>query len=107
MAGHKSWNELRAKMSPQRRERARRAAMAEIKRHMLLSELRTAAGKTQVQVAKSMGITQPTLSHLESQEDMQVSTLQRIVQALGGELEIIARLPDREITLSQFGEPRD
>jgi transcriptional regulator with XRE-family HTH domain len=71
---------------------------------MLLAELRRAAGKTQVEVAESMGITQPTLSHLESQDDMQIGTLQRIVEALGGELEITAKLPTGRVSLSQFSE---
>ena len=39
-------------------------------------------------------------------EDMQISTLRRIVEALGGELEIIAHLPAGRIALSQFMEPR-
>jgi transcriptional regulator with XRE-family HTH domain len=61
---------------------------------------------TQAQVAQSLGVKQPTLSQLESQDDMQISTLRRIVEALGGELEIIATLPTGRIALSQFREPR-
>jgi predicted transcriptional regulator len=57
---------------------------------------------TQVELAKTIGITQPTLSHLESQSDMQISTLRRIVEALGGRLDIVATLPAERITLSQF-----
>ena len=34
-----------------------------------------------------------SLSRIESQDDIQVSTLQRLVRALGGELEIIAHFP--------------
>jgi hypothetical protein len=37
-----------------------------------------AVGLTQEEVAQSLGIKQPTLSRLESQEDMQVSTLRRL-----------------------------
>jgi hypothetical protein len=39
---------------------------------------------------------------LEKQSDMQISTLQRIVRALGGELEMIARFPRRSVKLGQF-----
>jgi transcriptional regulator with XRE-family HTH domain len=77
-----------------------RADLAE----MLLSEIRRLAGLTQEQLAGSLGITQPTLSQLESQGDMQISTLRRIVEALGGELEIIATLPTGRISLSQFND---
>ena len=36
------------------------------------------------------------------QSDMQISTLQKIIAALGGEVEIIARFPKSQIRLSQF-----
>jgi transcriptional regulator with XRE-family HTH domain len=57
---------------------------------------------TQIQLAKALGVKQPTLSQMESQDDMQISTLRRIVEALGGSLEIIATLPTGRIALSQF-----
>ena len=46
--------------------------------------------------AKRLHITQPAVSKLERQTDMQLSTLAGIVQAMGGTLEITARFPDRE-----------
>jgi len=63
-----------------------------------------ATGLTQEEVAASLGIKQPTLSRIESQDDIQVSTLQRLVRALGGELEIIAHLPGRDVRIRQFKE---
>ena len=33
---------------------------------------------------------------------MQISTLRRIIQALGGQLEIVAELPHATVRLSQF-----
>jgi hypothetical protein len=50
----------------------------------------------------ALGIKQPSLSRLESQHDMQVSTLQRLVKALGGEVELIAHLPGGTIRIRQF-----
>jgi len=64
-----------------------------------LRELRRLAGKTQVELARSMGIAQPTLSRLEVQADMQISTLRRLVSALGGRLEIVASVAAGRITL--------
>jgi transcriptional regulator with XRE-family HTH domain len=49
---------------------------------MLLSEIRQVTGLTQAEVAASLGIKQPTLSRIESQSAIQVSTLQRLVRAL-------------------------
>ena len=74
----------------------------EMMAEMLLAEIRKAVGLTQEQVAESLGIKQPTLSRLESQDDMQISTLRRLIEALGGELEIIAHLPGGDIRLCQF-----
>lgn len=97
----RNFRELEAKMSPERRARAQ-AKAKEMLAAMLLSEIRKEAGITQEQLAQTLGVKQPTLSKLESQDDMQISTLHRIVDALGGQLEIIARLPQGEVRLSQF-----
>ena len=69
---------------------------------LLLSELRQATGKSQRQVADALGIKQPSLSKLEKQSDMQVSTLRKIVKALGGELEVLAKLPKGTVKIDQF-----
>jgi len=50
---------------------------------------------TQQELADALGIKQPSLSKLEHQADMQISTLKRIVEALGGELRVQARFPRR------------
>ena len=59
---------------------------------MLLAEIRKAVGMTQEELASALGIRQPSLSKLEGQDDMQISTLRRLIEALGGTLEIIAHL---------------
>jgi transcriptional regulator with XRE-family HTH domain len=73
---------------------------------MLLSEIRKLAGKSQGELARMLGIKQPSLSKLESQEDMQISTLKRIIEALGGEVQIIARFPKAKMRIKQFDERR-
>jgi transcriptional regulator with XRE-family HTH domain len=98
----RNFNELRGRMSAERRAR-NELAMREELTDMLLKEVRRLAGLTQEQVAESMGITQSALSRLEGQDDMYVSTLQRIVESLGGRLEIIADLPNgQRVSVSQF-----
>ena len=101
MAGHKKVDVLMKKMTPAQRERIEAAAQKQLQ-EMLLAELRKTAGQTQVEVAEAMGIKQPSLSRLESEDDMQISTLRRIIEALGGKLEIIAELPGTRVSLSQF-----
>src|SRR5207237_6172801 len=69
---------------------------------LLLSEVRQLAGKSQEEVAEALGIRQPSLSKLEGQSDMQISTLRKIVKALGGELEVLARFPNGTFKIDQF-----
>jgi hypothetical protein len=45
-----------------------------------------AAGRTQVQLARSLGWSQSTLSAVEAREDTLLSTIARYVDALGGRL---------------------
>ena len=103
MAGRQNWEKLIGRMAPERRTRIEQGVREDLA-EMLLSEIRRVAGLTQEQVAETLGIKQPTLSQLESQNDMQITTLRRIIEALGGELEIIARFPGARIKLSQFKE---
>ena len=88
-------------MAPERRARAEVKAK-EIMADMLLAEIRKQMGLTQAQLAKALNIKQPTLSKIETQEDMHIGTLSRIIRALGGELELIAHLPGGDVRLSQF-----
>ncbi len=90
-------------MQPDSLARAKLRAK-EMMAEMLLAQVRKAAGLTQEQLAASLGIKQPTLSRLESQTDMQLSTLRCLIQALGGQLEIIAHMPGGDIRLTQFND---
>lgn len=103
MSGHRPFQQLRDKMSPESRARAE-ALAKQMMAEMLLAELRKFVGLTQEELAAAMGITQPSLSKLENQDDMQISTLRRLIEALGGQLEIVAHLPRGEIRIRQFKE---
>ena len=71
-------------------------------REMLLSELRKATGYSQKTLAAKLKMKQPSLSKLENAGDMQVTTLQKIVRALGGELQIVCKFPKGDVRLVQF-----
>lgn len=98
----KSFDELvkRATTKKTQAKAARRAQ--ELLGELLLSEVRQLAGKSQQEVAETLGMKQPSLSKLEKQTDMQVSTLRKIVKALGGELEVLARFPKGTVKIDQF-----
>ena len=97
----KKYQKLRDRMPPERRTQAEMRAR-DMMAEMFLAEIRKQAGLTQVDLANALDIKQPSLSRLEGQDDMQISTLRRIVEALGGELELVARLPGGTVRLSQF-----
>ncbi len=99
----KKFSELENRMKPERLAQAK-ARAKKIMADMLISEIRREAGLTQEDLAEALGIKQPSLSKLESQGDMQISTLRRIVKALGGDLELVAHLPKGDIRLSQFDD---
>src|SRR5262245_54268760 len=63
-----------------------------------LRELRVIAGKAQADVATVLRIKQPSVSKVENQSDMYVSTLRAYVEAIGGKLELIVRLPEGPMT---------
>ena len=97
----KKFSELKARMTPDARARAE-ARTKDMIAEMLLTEIRQLMGLTQEEVAKKLGIKQPTLSKLESQDDMYVSTLRHLVEALGGKLELVVHLPAGDIRIQQF-----
>jgi DNA-binding XRE family transcriptional regulator len=98
----RSYDEFIARtMSPAQLQRAKKLAR-KVREEYVLSELRKKSGKTQRELAKAIGIKQPSLSKLEKQADMQLSTLKKFVNALGGELELIARFPRGRVRLGQF-----
>lgn len=99
----KSFDTLVRRTSSKRtRERAARRTR-ELLDELLIGELRKAAGKSQRQVADALGIKQPSVAKLEKQSDMQISTLRKIVRALGGELEVVAKFPAGDVKIRQPG----
>src|SRR5258705_10492559 len=71
--------------------------------HLTLRTLREASGKTQIEVAEVSRIDQADISRLEGREsfdDSVVSTLQRYIASLGGQLDLVARFGDKKIVLA-------
>ena len=77
---------------------ARKWATKEAQR-MDLRELRKSLGITQKQLSESLKVSQPVISDMENRADYQLTTLRRVVQAMGGELDVIARFSDRIVAL--------
>ncbi|WP_211470219.1 XRE family transcriptional regulator [Collimonas humicola] len=97
----KKFSELEAKMSPASRVRADAKFHALLK-EMPLHELRHARGLSQKALAAVLHVEQPAIAKLERRADMYISSLRAHIEAMGGELEIIARFPDGAVKIQNF-----
>jgi DNA-binding XRE family transcriptional regulator len=88
-------NDKIRKLSPAQRKKVEVRAAELIAEEMTLSELRKARKLTQVRVAKTLGINQDSVSRLEKRSDILLSTLRKTVKAMGGNLSLVAKFPDR------------
>jgi DNA-binding XRE family transcriptional regulator len=97
----KKFSALRAGMSPGARVKADKKARAMLD-EMPLNELRQARGLSQKMLAEVLQVQQPSIAKLEKRTDMYLSTLRSHIEAMGGELDVIARFPDGSIKISNF-----
>lgn len=100
--------ELLAKLPKARRAKIEARAQEMIAEIDGLAAVRKLAGKTQAQIAASLGKKQPSIQKMEKQTDLYVSTLRRFVEAAGGTVEIRISLPGMApVALGGFEELRD
>ncbi len=97
------FSELRAQMLPESRARAETKAQAWLA-EMPLNELRKARGLSQKMLAEVLHVQQPSIAKIEKRADMYISTLRSHIEAMGGELEVVARFPDGAIKISNFSD---
>ena len=97
----KKFTELRASLTQAAREKAdgmARQMLAE----MPLNELRQARGLSQKMLAEVLHVQQPSIAKIEKRTDMYLSTLRSHIEAMGGELDVIARFPDGSVKINNF-----
>jgi len=99
----KKFADLRAKMSPEAQARAA-ARTVQMAQEMPLYELRRARGLSQETLANVLHVSQAAVSKLERRTDMYIGTLRSHIQAMGGELEVVAKFPDGEVRITNFAE---
>jgi DNA-binding XRE family transcriptional regulator len=106
MTGHRPFSSLRRRMSAERLTANAETAQAMLhdidRQELALHELRRARQRSQEELARVLKVQQPAIAKLEHRADMYVSNLRRYVEALGGTLEITARFPDGEVTITNF-----
>jgi DNA-binding XRE family transcriptional regulator len=97
------FSDLRAQMSPESRARAEAKAQAWLV-EMPLNELRQARGLSQKMLAEVLHVQQPAIAKIEKRTDMYISTLRSHIEAMGGELEVVARFPDGAVKIRNFSD---
>jgi DNA-binding XRE family transcriptional regulator len=98
------FDEVLCRLTPERRTEVAALAAELIAEELNLREVRESVARSQAQVAETLGVEQAAVSRLERRTDMYVSTLRKLIRAMGGELEVIARFPGRKpARIVQFG----
>jgi len=87
-------DEFVARLPKDRQEKIEASAQKLKVEYLALQGLRKAKHLTQQQMAAMLGVDQGNISRLEKRSDLMISTLLRYIEAMGGELSIIAKFPD-------------
>jgi len=98
---NKSFKALRQKMSKPAQEAAAVKTQQMLK-EMPLQELRQAHQMSQERLAQLLTTKQANISRMERRTDMYISTLRSYIEAMGGQLDIVARFPDGDVHINQF-----
>jgi DNA-binding XRE family transcriptional regulator len=99
----KKFSELRAGMTQTARERSDAKAKVMLA-EMPLNELRQARGLSQKMLADVLHVQQPSIAKIEKRTDMYLSTLRSHIEAMGGQLDIVARFPEGSVRINNFAE---
>lgn len=103
-SGYASWDDVKARgraadpraageqASGKATARDRREAY--VRGHQL-AEMRTASGLTQAELADALGVSQARVSKIEHGEISGIDIVRAYVAALGGSVDVVARLGDR------------
>ena len=106
MTGRKQFAELTKAFPDHRRKRVAEKTTVLLE-EMTMAELRKALDRTQGDLARGLNISQPAVARMERRRDMYVSNLRRVVEALGGELEIRARFSQGTVKITNLGADED
>ena len=96
VAGAKTLAEIDATFTPAQRAAIKRRMKQLKQEELTLADLRKAYRITQVDLAKKLGVRQATVSQVENSTDLYLSTLRKHIEAMGGELALTAKFPNRQ-----------
>jgi DNA-binding transcriptional regulator YiaG len=75
--------------------------------HATIPELREARRLSQVELANRLSINQGACSRMERRRDMLIGTLRNVVEAMGGDLYLVARFPDETVYIDLHSDARN
>lgn len=100
-----SHDEMMARLPEERRAKIKSRAAVLRREVEGLKALRQLTERSQEQIARSLGVKQPSVLKIERQTDLYLSTLRRFVEAAGGTLELRVELPGTGVIhLTGMGE---
>jgi hypothetical protein len=92
------WRDLQHKLTRERRAEIKKAVERELL-VLTLADLRRESGLDDGEVSETLEASQAELAHIDRTDADFLPTLRRYVEALGGELEVVAVFGNKRITL--------
>ena len=103
MTGRKNFGALKTQLTPAQ-QAAVSAKVITLREEMTLAELRQARQLTQATLSDTLHVGQAAVAKMEKRTDMYVANLRRFVEAMGGQLDVVARFPEGSVKISNFAE---
>jgi DNA-binding transcriptional regulator YiaG len=103
MSGRKLFSNLTKDFNQERRAKIE-AKKVELREEMALHDLRKAIGTSQEVVAHSLGVKQPAIAKMERRTDIRIQSLRRMIEAMGGTLEISARFQNGKVRITNYND---
>lgn len=89
---------------PEERQRRINADTDALLREIALSNLRNARDMSLAQLEENLGIKKQNVADMEKRTDIYISTFRKLIESMGGELDIVARFPNGDISIKTFSE---
>ncbi|MGC6331064.1 XRE family transcriptional regulator [Rhizorhabdus sp. FW153] len=103
MSGRNKFSGLRDQLPPESKA-AVATKVAALTEAMSLAELRQARQLTQAMLSETLHVGQAAVAKMEKRTDMYVGNLRRFIEAMGGELDVVARFPEGAVKISNFSD---
>lgn len=101
MCGRNKFTKLTENLSSARRAKIEEHKF-ELREEMAMHELRQALGASQEILAEQLKVMQPAIAKMERRADIRISSLRKMIEAMGGSLEIKAHFPQGDVTITNY-----